>query len=146
MDFIAKLKEELVSEITHEVMENIYKQFDVYVNTIIEKVKNARMQVNTNTITNTITTIKPETEEAVKKLPIIYTFTSRHDWPNLYNNTEAYKIFKKWYDGDNAENQDFKCPRHAFNFLCKYEKSITIELNSDGTATMTTSDNVHRII
>jgi hypothetical protein len=142
MDFIAKLKEELVAEITHEVMENIYKQFDVYVNTIIEKVKKARMQVNTNTIT----TIKPETEEAVKKLPIIYTFTSRHDWPNLYNNTEAYKIFKKWYDGDNAENQDFKCPRHAFNFLCKYEKSITIELNSDGTATMTTSDNVHHII
>lgn len=48
------------------------------------------------------------------------------EWGNLEAQKAAMKVFEAWYAENNNKIKHYNHPRHAFNWLCKHYKLITI--------------------
>lgn len=48
------------------------------------------------------------------------------EWPGLEKEKAAMKVFEAWYAENNDKIKHYNHPRHAFNWLCKHHKLITI--------------------
>lgn len=55
-----------------------------------------------------------------------YEFKHHTEWPNLETQKSAMKVFDAWYAENNDKIKHYNHPRHAFNWLCKHYKLITI--------------------
>lgn len=117
MEFIAKLKSEIVAELRAEIKAEL-----------IAEIK-AELAAKPVAAKKEVAFAKPVVAKKEVKKPVVFVeFFKPADWQRLEYDTTSYKMFETWYK---TQPGKYNHIRHSFNWLLKNEKYLGI--GSDGT-------------